>query len=75
MQSDYIKEVRRTWISTDTYGNISDTCVQLIRVERPDINAIVFPDQIVDLECSRISRLDANGNHPEHYGDTDLGRL
>ncbi|MBK7881727.1 MAG: T9SS type A sorting domain-containing protein [Saprospiraceae bacterium] len=66
---EYIKEVRRTWISTDTYGNISDTCVQLIRVERPDINAIVFPDQIVDLECSRISRLDANGNpHPSITG-------
>ncbi|MBK6571295.1 MAG: hypothetical protein IPG21_02250 [Saprospiraceae bacterium] len=46
---EYIKEVRRTWISTDTYGNISDTCVQLIRVERPDINLIDFPDQIVDL--------------------------
>ncbi|MBK7696958.1 MAG: hypothetical protein IPI30_22430 [Saprospiraceae bacterium] len=41
----------------------------MIRVERPDINAIVFPDQIVDLECSRISRLDANGNpHPSITG-------
>ncbi len=66
---EYIKEVRRTWISTDTYGNISDTCVQLIRVERPDINLIDFPDQIVDLECSRISRFDANGNpHPSITG-------
>ncbi|MBK7695067.1 MAG: hypothetical protein IPI30_12285 [Saprospiraceae bacterium] len=66
---EYIKEVRRTWISTDTYGNISDTCVQVIRVERPDIDLIDFPDQIVDLECSRISRFDANGNpHPSITG-------
>ncbi|MBK9717112.1 MAG: hypothetical protein IPO85_06300 [Saprospiraceae bacterium] len=61
----YIKEVIRKWVSTDAQGNVSDTCSQSILVRRPDIDAVVYPEQNIILYCQEIIREDENGNpHP-----------
>lgn len=38
----YTEEITRTWVITDASGN-SANCVQTIRVERADIDDVVFP--------------------------------
>lgn len=62
----FIKRVTRKYVSTDLLGNVSDTCSQLLIVERPNLDSIIFPPEKVELFCGRIDRLDAEG-HPHPY--------
>ncbi len=54
---DFIKEVNRTYIATDGYGNVSAPCTQKISLERIDIDNVEFPDdflfdEMTHLECN-----------------------
>ncbi len=42
-QSDYVLILDRSWYVEDAYGN-SNTCSQIIRLERPAISEVVFPE-------------------------------
>lgn len=42
--------ITRTWTATDNSGN-TGTCSQVINLIRPDINDVIFPNNI-DLDCS-----------------------
>lgn len=44
---DYIKEVTRTYVSRDGYGNESEPCEQVIRLERLDFGEIVPPNEFL----------------------------
>jgi uncharacterized repeat protein (TIGR01451 family) len=39
----FVKKIVRTYIAEDQYGNVSAECSQTIRVERIDLNDVVFP--------------------------------
>ncbi len=65
----YIKRVIRKWVSTDAQGNVSDTCSQNILVRRPNIDAIVFPEQNIILYCQDSLRVDENGNPSPYITD------
>ncbi len=66
---DFIKQITRVWVSTDSRGNVSDTCAQQILIERPDIDSIGYPLDVT-INCSDIVELDAN-NHP-HPNETGV---
>ena len=44
---DYIKELYRTYIATDEYGNQSQPCTQRILLERIDLDGVIFPDNFM----------------------------
>ncbi|NNL93387.1 MAG: DUF11 domain-containing protein, partial [Saprospiraceae bacterium] len=62
----HIKEVKRTYVSEDGYGNISEPCEQTIRLERIPLDEIEYPEHFIlnmgtNLTCID-SIYDENGN-------------
>ena len=57
--SNYIKQVTRTYIARDASGNESLPCDQVILLERIDFSEITFPDSFV---IANDNALDCNGN-------------
>lgn len=66
---DYIKQIDRTYQAIDASGNVSNTCVQTIFLERLDFESIVCPQNYSvatqnPLACDGNYPLDGNG-HPD----------
>jgi len=56
---DFVKEVRRSYQATDSYGNVSEPCFQTILVERFDFSQVVAPQnfEVINgtaLKCSEV---------------------
>lgn len=52
---DYIKEVYRTYIATDEYGNESQPCTQRILLERIDLDGVIFPEDFTLIDTTNLS--------------------
>ncbi len=51
---NYIKEVTRTYIATDGYGNKSPECNQTIRLERIEVDSIKFPANLTVADMNNL---------------------
>ena len=51
---NFIKEVTRSYIATDGYGNVSPVCNQIIRLERIEIDEIVYPDSLLIVDNTNL---------------------
>ncbi len=56
---DYIKEVTRTYVSIDGYGNQSQPCEQVIRLERINFDEIVPPADYLLLQDTHLTCVDS----------------
>lgn len=66
-QSPYVLIINRTWYISDESGN-SATCNQVIRLERPDMDSIVFPENDT-LYCPNTNTDPAVTGMPTLYGE------
>ncbi|MBK9271472.1 MAG: hypothetical protein IPM48_07730 [Saprospiraceae bacterium] len=73
--SHYVRRIIQTWTAIDEYGNIGDSCVREILLERFNADSVVAPSDTI-IECSSV-RYDAQGRvdpamtgYPIHHGDT-----
>lgn len=62
---DFIKKITRVWITQDLSGTLSDTCTQMVWIERFRLDTVKFPVDTV-LLCDGNYALDADG-HPHPY--------
>ncbi len=58
---DFITKVTRKFYAKDVYGNIGDTCEQIIMLKRVDLTNISYPVN-VELSCDGLYAKDENGN-------------
>ena len=63
---DFLKKITKVWSGVDKYGNLADTCTQLIYIERTDLSGISFPGHFTgtDALLCRSFTPDANGFPP-----------
>lgn len=65
----FIKRVTQTFLATDEYGNVSDTCSRSIMIERFPLERTQCPVREKTLYCSDNYRTDNNGHpHPDITG-------
>jgi Secretion system C-terminal sorting domain len=48
---NFVSKTNRTWTATDNKGNTT-TKIQVITIERPDLNLVVFPPNTPTFDCS-----------------------
>lgn len=58
----YLKTITKTFTATDNAGYTSEPCTQIITVERIDIDAIDFPDNLMTV---MMSALECDGDYPK----------
>lgn len=56
---DYIKEVTRTYVAVDEFGNQSEECTQTILLERIDLDEIDWPEHFMLLNDTNLSCSDS----------------
>ena len=57
--SDIIKDVYRTYVATDSYGNVSEPCTQQISLERLKFDDIVFPEDLLQSDDTNLTCIDS----------------
>ncbi len=66
-----IGKITRIWTAQDVHGN-SSKCSQIINITRPNINAVLFPQNVDGITQPAISCVDVNANsnrtNPEYTG-------
>ncbi len=65
--SNNVATVTRSWTATDEFGNTA-TCNQSIFLERPDLQQVVFPEN-VNLDC------DSPNTNPNNTGTPEFGNI
>ncbi|MBK7337305.1 MAG: HYR domain-containing protein [Saprospirales bacterium] len=63
--------ITRTWFVVDEYGN-TNSCVQTITVERPELSDIVMPTQILEFDCTDIPNADPDNTGWPQLAGVDL---
>ncbi|MBK9992870.1 MAG: HYR domain-containing protein [Saprospiraceae bacterium] len=63
---DYIKRIKRTWITEDLSNKLTDTCIQEILIERFNFDSLYFPPSDTTIYCQDLYKKDAVG-HPHPY--------
>lgn len=75
---EYVKKVTRTYVATDSYGNVSAPCTIDIFVERIDIDDIVYPENITGddaISCDLVELNEDGFPTLESTGEPTIGGL